>query len=279
MDCVISISQEQSRKSALPGILPLLVRRRAYDTLVLRRFAEVVPPYGSLRTSRRINVNRIVMNLMALPCMVSAQLFGGTIYSNTTTDTLDTLAYGANGFTQIGDQVHLAGVDRLATLATVQFFNLGLAGTFDATLRFFNVGAPVGSQIGSAFVLTGIAAPANDIFNVAFTLPNLLVPDELIFTVSVGGSSAGVNIIGLDMFEPPTVGSSDNTFAIANNGANFLQTGTANENVFFELQATSVPEPATAGVAGSALLALALLRRRFSNPSRSSVTVAPYEIS
>ncbi len=207
-------------------------------------------------------MRRVIINVAALICMVSAQAFGGIIYSNTTTDTLDTLAYTANGYTQIGDQVLLAGTDRLATLATVQFFNLGSAGTFDATLRLFNAGAPVGTQIGSDFVLTGIAAPSNDIFNVAFSLPNLLVPDNLIFTVSMGSSSEGVQIIGLDMFEPPTIGSSDNTFAIVNNGTNFIQTGTPTENVFFELQATSVPEPATAGIAGSALLALVLLRRR-----------------
>jgi hypothetical protein len=208
-------------------------------------------------------MNPIVRNVIDSFCLLSAQAFGATIiFSNTTTDTNDTLAYAANGFTQIGDRITLAGVNRFATLATVQFFNNGAAGTFDATLRLFNVGSPVGSQIGSDIVLTGISAPASDVLNVAFNLPSLLVPDNLIFTLSFANPSAGVDIIGLDMFEPPTVGSSNNTFAIANNGTNFVQTLTASENVFFELQAdlTAVPEPATAALAGSALLGLVLLR-------------------
>ncbi len=176
------------------------------------------------------------------------------------TDTGDTLGYAANGFTQIGDQLLLAGTARFGTLATVQFFNDGSMGTFDATLRFFNVGSPVGSQIGSNVVLTGIAVPASSTLNVAFALPNLLLPDNVIFTVSVANASNGVDIVGLDMLEPPTIGSSDNTFAIANNGSSFVK---VNENVFFEVQAAATPEPAIAGIVGSALLALALLRRRF----------------
>ena len=211
-------------------------------------------------------MNHIARNVLASLCLLSAQAFGSTIvYSNTTTDTGDTLAYAQNGYTQIGDRIQLSGTDRLATLATVQLFNLGLSGTFDATLRLFNVGAPVGTQIGSDIVQTGIVVPAGDVFNVAFVLPSLLVPDSLIFTVSAANSSSGVDIIGLDMFEPPTVGSSDNTFAIANDGTNFVQAATASENVFFELQATSpasIPEPMTTALAGSALLALVLLRRR-----------------
>jgi uncharacterized protein (TIGR03382 family) len=205
---------------------------------------------------------RALWHQVAVLLLVSASAFGGSIvYSNTTTDTLDTLAYAANGFTQIGDQIQLAGADRLATLATVQFFSNGSAGTFDATLRLFNVGSPVGSKIGPDFLLTGILAPAGDVVNAGFSLPSVLVPSNLIFTVLVSNLSTGVDIVGLDMFEPPTVGSSDNTFAIANNGTNFIQTGTVNENVFFELQATSVPEPATISVAVG-LFALALLRRR-----------------
>ncbi len=207
-------------------------------------------------------MKRVVFSLMGFTLLVSAHAFGSTIYSNTTTDTLDTIVYAGNGFTQIGDQIQLAGTDRLATLATVQFYNSGTAGTFDATLRLFGVGAPVGSQIGPDFVLTGISVPASDVLNVTFGLPYLLVPDGLIFTVSAANPSSGVDILGLDMFEPPTVGSSDNTFAIANDGSGFIQTGTTNEDVFFELEATAVPEPATWVLFGSALLALGLVRRR-----------------
>jgi hypothetical protein len=208
-------------------------------------------------------MKQTVPSLIVLACSLSIPLFSSTIYSNTTTDTGDTLAYAANGYTQIGDQIHLAGAARQATLATVQLFNNGSAGTFNATLRLFNVGAPVGSQIGSDFVVSSIAAPAGDVFDEDFILPGLIVPDDLIFTVSISNASAGVDIIGLDMFEPPTIGSSDNTFAIANDGTNFLKAPTPDENVFFQLQAiSSVPEPRTAGLAGAALLVLLMLRHR-----------------
>jgi hypothetical protein len=178
--------------------------------------------------------------------------WGTPIYQNTTTDTGDTISYTANGFSQIGDELQLAGTDRLATLARVQFFNDGLAGTFDATLKFFSLGEPVGAQIGTDYIMSGISAPLDDVLNVNFTLPSLLVPNNLIFTVSVSNESEGVDIVGLDMFEPPTVGSSDNTFAIAFNGQSFVQAPTAGENVFFELDAvspTGTPEPATFPIA------------------------------
>jgi hypothetical protein len=211
---------------------------------------------------------------MVFLCLLPSASFCSTIiYSNTTTDTGDTEAYTINGFTQIGDQLALAGTARLATLATVQFFSDGSAGTFDATLRFFaigpNSGTPVGSQLGSDFVLTGISAPSNNVVNVPFSLSNLAVPDNVIFTVQVSNFSSGVDINGLSMFEPPTIGSSDNTFAIANTGSGFIQTPTANENVFFELQGVDIPEPVTTGLAGSALLAFLLLRRRTAGPSRT----------
>lgn len=213
-------------------------------------------------------MRRFALNLAALLSLAGAQAFGSIVYQNTTTDTLDTLPYGANIFTQIGDQIHLGGTDRLATRATVQFYN-GIfgGGTFDATLRLFNVGPnagnPVGSQIGPSILLTGITAASLNSFNVVFNLLPVVLPNDLVFTISVSNQSAGVDIVGLNMFEPPGIGSSDNSFSIANDGTNFIQVPTPMpENVFLQLEAT--PEPATIGLTGSFLLGLALFRRRAS---------------
>ena len=79
-----------------------------------------------------------------------------TVYSNITTDTFGTVFYSTGPYTQIGDQITLSGTDRAASSASVQLYNNGgSAGTFDATLRFFNVGSPVGGQLGGNFSLTG----------------------------------------------------------------------------------------------------------------------------
>src|SRR6185437_14917450 len=124
-----------------------------------------------------------ILGLIVISGFIASPAFGNTIiYSNIdpTHDTGDTLVYSANGYTQIGDQLALSGTDRLATLATVQFFNDSTAGTFNATLAFFTVGPnsgnPVGTQIGSNVVTTGVSIAQNDIANVNFTLPNILLP-------------------------------------------------------------------------------------------------------
>jgi hypothetical protein len=211
-------------------------------------------------------MRRVVANLIVLAVACVIPIFGSTaVFLNTTTDTADTLIYSNLFVTQFGDQIHLAGTERVATFALVQLFNQGDAGTADVTLRLFNVGAPVGGQIGPDFVQTGVAV--SGVTNVGFNLPNLAVPDDLIFTVSFGNQIGGVNIVGLDMFEPPTVGSSDNTFAIGFDGTSFGTYSTIgfdsslNENVFFELDANS-PEPGTLGLVAAALGIAAVVRRR-----------------
>src|SRR5215469_4587941 len=109
-----------------------------------------------------------ILGLIGISWLIAGCAFGDSIiYSNTLTDTGDELFYAQNGFTQIGDQLTLGGTNRVATLATAEFFNSSTAGTFDATLRLFNVGPnagnPVGSQIGSNVVVTGVSIAAGDI--------------------------------------------------------------------------------------------------------------------
>ena len=209
-------------------------------------------------------MKRAALGFLVLSGLLAMSAWGTPVYVNTLNDTGDTLVYGfTNGFTQLGDQIHLAGTERSATQATVQVFSDGDVGTFDATLRFFVVGSPVGSQIGADFLLTGLAAPANDVVNITFALGGLILPDDVIFTLEVGNITGGADILGVDMFQGPTVGSSDPLFAIAYNGSTFSHTGTANEDVYFDLEADQVPvpEPATIGIVGAGLV-LVLLRRK-----------------
>jgi hypothetical protein len=201
--------------------------------------------------------NILLAGVLTILCSVGA--LATTVYSNTATDTLNTSFFSSGPYLGLGDQILLAPGDRLTTDATVQFFNNGSSGTFDAILRLYQVGSPVGAQIGTDFLATGISAPSLGVFNVVFDTGSTLVPDELVFVVFLSNVSSGVDL-GLNMFEPPTIGSSDNTFAMANGGS-FTQLLTQNENVFFELNA-STPEPGAFGMVGGGMIAAFLAVRR-----------------
>jgi hypothetical protein len=141
----------------------------------------------------------------------------GLLYDNTTNDTGDTLLFSSGPYSGIGDQIHLVAASDDSASALLQLFNAGGPGTFDIELRFYQVGAPVGAQIGGAFTLTGIASTGLDAINLQFALGGLHVPQDLIFVASVANATSGMDL-GLDLFEPPGTGSSDNTFLIVDSG-------------------------------------------------------------
>jgi hypothetical protein len=195
-----------------------------------------------------------------------ALVLPGIVYDNTTTDTLNTIVYSAGPYDQIGDHVTLAGTDRSLTSATVQFFNDGNPGSFDAILRFWNPGAPVGTQIGGDYQVTGVDIENDVELNVSFSLPDLSVPESLIATVQILNVSDGTDP-GLDLFDPPTVGSSDNNSFIVESDGSFqtASTGLGIDNLYLSLDATTVdtaaPEPSTAAMMGSILILAAFARQ------------------
>jgi PEP-CTERM motif len=181
---------------------------------------------------------------------------GNTVfYDNTTIGSFtgDTFFYSVGPYVALGDQIHLlsaATVDQ----AKVEMFNNGAAGTFDAELDFYDLGTPVGALIGS-FDMTGIVSTGSDVIDLTFTLgAGLAVPQDLVFTMSVSNLSPNMDL-GLDMFEPPTVGSSDNSFMIAaTSGPTYFHLGTPSENVYFQLSEEDVPEPSSVALLGAGLL-------------------------
>jgi hypothetical protein len=207
----------------------------------------------------------VLWSLLALGGVQAASV----TYSDTTTDTGGTVFFSTGPYTQIGDEITLGGTDRLATSATAQLFNGGSSsGTFDAMLTFFAVGSPVGAQVGSPFTVTGTSIAPSGVATVTFgNLNSLSVPDSLIFTIAVSNVSAGLDL-ALTMFDPPTIGSSDPTFFIVNDGTSFSTASTLGafpDNFYFSLTAnpsvSPIPEPAS-WILASAGLALAGLKMR-----------------
>lgn len=198
-----------------------------------------------------------------------------TLYDNTANDTLVTYLYSAGGFTAIGDAISLAGTERTLNSASVQFFNLGSAGTFSASLTFHDAGSPVGSQIGSSYIIDGISMDALDIRTVTFSNLGLPVPgDGLVFMVAVSNILGDMDL-GLNAFAPPSIGSSNSESIIVNDGLGFLEAATSagEGNLYFRLDATAIPEPSTLAAAGSALLlGLACMRRRRMRAAKASTS-------
>jgi hypothetical protein len=211
-------------------------------------------------------ITKIAALLVGL--VATASLHAAPVYDNTTTDTLQTVSYSANAFTEIGDRITLGGTERHVDTATAEFFNGGSdAGSFAATLRFYDAasGNPgVGGLLASFTVAVG-AIDAGGILDVNWSLGGLLLPDDVVFTVAISRVSAGLDL-GLNLFEPPTVGSSDNKFFIARNDGGFTQatTGLDLDNVFFRLDVagSTVPEPGSLALLSLAGLSLLRVRGR-----------------
>ncbi len=201
------------------------------------------------------------------------------LYSNTTTDTGDTVLYSTGGYIGLGDQIHLISAGT-ADQAEVELFNNGGAGTFDAELELFDIDSPVGAEIGSSN-LTDISSIGGDVLNLTFSLANITVPQDLIFTVSISNQNpVDMNALldlGVDMFEPPTVGTSDPTFMIAEvAGPTYFQLATNNEDVYFQLSGTPVvvaaPEASSLTLLAAGLLAVRLGARLRQCPGKSEVS-------
>lgn len=186
------------------------------------------------------------------------------VYDNTVNDPSETIFFSEGSYSEIGDSIQLSGTERRLTDATVQFFNLGGEGTFDATLQFYLAGVPVGAPWGGGYTATGILAPELNVFEVTFSNLALDFPSsDLVFTISIANADSELDL-GLNLFDPPfSPGASDNRFLIVadQQGQFSAPAAGTNSNPFFRLEAESgsaaIPEPATGGLTVLAFLMLA----------------------
>jgi hypothetical protein len=201
--------------------------------------------------------------LFLLLALAAGPAGAGTFYyaSSPTNDTGASLTFSSGPYDGIGDSIGLtspiAGTD-----AILQLFNDGASGgTFDATLTFFQVGPPVGDQIGSSFTLTGNAVGALSYVNLDFTLGYQSLPANLVFILQVSNVSSGVDL-GLELYSDPTlVGANIADTAIVHDNTGYNQVPTGGGNPYFEL--SGVPEPSTWVLAGAGLV-LAAWRKKAS---------------
>jgi hypothetical protein len=195
----------------------------------------------------------LLATILAGPAIADVALYS----SNPANDALNDLVFSSGPYDGIGDSIILTAAD-VANYANVQFYNDGAAGTFDASLSFFNAGAPAGTQIGSPYTLTGLSIGANAELNATFQLGTLSVPADVVFILGVSDLSAGVDP-GVELYADPTLaGSNTPDTAIFLQSAVFTQQstgGAGSGNPFFELD--EAPEPSMCLVTSAGLLALA----------------------
>ena len=199
------------------------------------------------------------MKNLLLPSILICALpaWGATIYQNTTTDTGLTAVYSALGVSEIGDRILLTAGN--SSEISVQFYNLtNSIGTFDILLRVLDAGL---TELGT-FSASGMPAFAASITTVSFSTFGLPVPNEVIIMVSISNQSAGIDL-GLNLFDPPTIGSSLNTELWVNDGTvHSVATGIGEGNLYLQVDVDAVPEPSTLALMVTGTLVMLGLRRR-----------------
>jgi hypothetical protein len=205
-------------------------------------------------------------------------LFAGpvAIYQNNVTDTGFVDSFTTNSLLAGGDLIQFApDTPRYLVVASTGFWNLSstVGGTVDVTLDLWSVvgGLPGGNLYSGT--LSSVNAAANS-FVIADFNPNITVPDDIIWTLSFSNPSNPLIEFGLPAFDPPTIGSSDNTFVIWSTSPGvFTQASFPDSaNYYFEAQAT--PEPATFVLCGATLLLLGWRLRHRAAPALAVVIVA-----
>lgn len=202
--------------------------------------------------------------LAAAVAVVQSASAQSTVYDNSAEANYRSQAVGAPTITsEFGDEITLAGTDRLLSEFKIEVFAAGLGGGESLTFRLYaNDGT--GNAPGTLLAEAAGVAIGNGLQTLTYTDPTLVLPDRLTWTVEFAGVE-GAEQAQLPIYDPPTVGSSFDDFWVNSGGtwATFRFPG-GNPAGNFAANVTAVPEAGTIayGLMGALVLAGYLRARR-----------------
>jgi hypothetical protein len=203
-----------------------------------------------------------------------ASIQAATVYDNSVNDLNQ--RFISNNL-EIGDQVTLTGTDRLLSLFSLEFFATGLGGGEMARVRLYanngvvwnstpgiNVPGSVLYDSGTFPILSSTPRSTMEFSVADGQIPNnVILPNSFTFSIQFSGI-AGAESAGVDLYNPPTSGSSFNDYWLYDGATWDLRTNTG-PVLNFAAHIEAVPEPSVwaicivGGVCG-----LSLMRRRTS---------------
>lgn len=192
------------------------------------------------------------------------------LFDNTLNDTGFTDSYTQNGLVEAGDQIQLISAGFAETAVTSLFNSAAVSGqALTVTLRLYSVDNlnNLGPLITSS-TLNNVSFPASTVTQLTFPNLNVGVPQNLAWTLAF--TTSDPIALELPNFDPPTVGSSDNTTVWWDSGSGLQLTspGFDTENYHFQLSGQAAPEPASAFLVIAALLILVGVQRHRGNKKR-----------
>jgi hypothetical protein len=183
------------------------------------------------------------------------------VYDNTTNPILADVFTSIR--TQLGDEITLAGTAREMVRLELLVRPSGATALADTTVRLYandGAGGAPGTLLYAAFLPQVFYAAPGTLLGV--DIPQVLVPDTFTWTIEYDNISGSANL-GLRVYDPPTVGSSEDFFWRSSPATGFQRQDPSGfpGNFYARVVATggdepAIPEPATLTLLGIGALGL-----------------------
>lgn len=202
---------------------------------------------------------KIVGSFTLLAILVSQRSDGVTVYS--ATDPTGSLVFPAAN-AEMGNSITLSGIGRIATRLEIGIYSQGgifpngTPGSGDLNARLYANDGPSGEP-GSLLWQSGVVSVnyPGGVSLLGFDIPQLLVPDNLTWTLQYTPTSALPPAIA--SANPPTIGSQDGSGWTRPSGDVWNHLTTGNWTLMADLQA--IPEPGVLSLLSAGAIACWLL--------------------